>query len=355
MIRLRSRFIIFLFAFFFLLFFAGCSRTDEKIFLFEAELTASHRFPINDAFHSFELHIHNDYLILSQSLNPGFSQDYFFQAYRLSDFGYVGSFGYRGRGPGEWNNPDVVQSAITSPYLYLCDVSSRQKMTVIHKMELDSSARLIEIGTFTVDTDYNPMNRSVIRDDSLLVYEEYAPNRRALKVHHLKKDHPVITWEWMTSPPAKPSVEENDGILRANNSCIMFIYRVQDRIDIMDWDLTFKKRINYQKGKPVMPTDWRDNIKFYVRSFLGEHFLYAFYSDMYESERKAKNIVSLALEVFDMNGTPVHRYTFCEPTPTTFAVDERTFNLYGYREGGGMEDSISVYHLSGLEEYMQKK
>ena len=65
--------------------------------------------------------------------------------------------------------------------------------------------------------------------------------------------------------------------------------------------------------------------------------------------------MSLALEVFDTNGTPVFRYIFSEPTPESFAVDERTFFLYGFRASGGMEDSISVYHLSGLKEYVQNR
>ena len=127
-------------------------------------------------------------------------------------------------------------------------------------------------------------------------------------------------------------------------------------IDILDWNLNLKKRINYQKGKPIIPTDWRDGMgRYYLHPFLGEHFLYVFYSDMFQSERIAKNIHSLALEVFDMNAIPVSRFTFNEPTPTTFAVDERTFTLYGYRESGGMEDSISVYHLPGLKEYLQNR
>jgi len=61
------------------------------------------------------------------------------------------------------------------------------------------------------------------------------------------------------------------------------------------------------------------------------------------------------LEVFDLNGTPVYRYTFTDPTPELFVVDERTFNLYGYRGDNGLEDSISVYHLAGLKEYAENR
>ena len=98
-----------------------------------------------------------------------------------------------------------------------------------------------------------------------------------------------------------------------------------------------------------------ENKIYYAPSFLGEHFLYAFFFDMSENERKTKNTLHLALEVFDMHGTPVYRYTFSEPTPTAFTVDERTFTLYGYQENGSMEDFISVYHLPGLKEYLQNR
>ena len=97
-------------------------------------------------------------------------------------------------------------------------------------------------------------------------------------------------------------------------------------------------------------------MRYYTESsYLGEQFLYAFYMGMSHKERRDKNIVRFALEVFDLNGTPVYRYTFTEPTPELFVVDERTFNLYGYRGDNGLEDSISVYHLAGLKEFLENQ
>ena len=119
----------------------ACTQVDEKNFLFEAELTADYRFPLHNFMQQPELHIYNDYLILSTTFNPYNQTDYFYQAYKLSDFTFVGAFGPRGRGPGEWINPQVVRPSSNSPYLYLYE-GSRQSTTIIHKMTLDSIPKL---------------------------------------------------------------------------------------------------------------------------------------------------------------------------------------------------------------------
>ena len=293
-------------------FIASCNthHIEEKSFLFEAELTVAHRFPIHESFSPFRMHMHNEYLILSNTFNPNNPVDYFYQAYKLSDFTFVGAFGPRGRGPGEWLNPDVVWTASTSPFFYLCEFSSRQSTAIIHKMAIDSLVKLIEVGSFSVEKGNCTMNRPVIKNDSLLVFDEFTPDIRALRVHHLLDDHPVITWEYGTTTPMdKLYLEENRGILRANDSSIVFIYLYKDMIDIMDWDLKLKKRINYQRRKPVLHENLPDNKIYHTATFLGENFLYAFYSDIPETERKARNRHSLALEVFDMNAIPVSRLT----------------------------------------------
>ena len=334
----------------------ACNRVEDKRFLFEAELTATHRFPMGEPFYPLRMCIFNDYLILG-TLNSQVSPDYFFQAYQLSDYSYKGSFGRRGRGPGEWNNPEIVRSSSNSPYLYLFEVSSRELTAVIHKMLLDSTLRLIEEESFLIEKGLLTfMNRPIIRNDSLLVYDEFAPEA-AIRVHHLHGELPVITWTYGTTPNTEQRfMDVNRGLLLANDSCVMFPYIYQDRIDIMEWNLALKESLNYQKGKPIIHTGSPDNnVKYYTGSYLGEFFLYAFYSGMSDKELQAKNGVGHTLEVFDMNGTPVYRYVFPEPLPFPFAVDERTFTLYGYSIKNGMEDYISVYPLPGLGEYLQNR
>lgn len=341
----------------FLVLFFACANVDNvdsKHFLYETELTVEYIFPLGESIYPRVMHIYNDYLILLQLNNPGYSFDYFFQAYQLSDGAYKGSFGAKGRGPGEWLNVDIIHSPVNSPYLYLCDASSRQSKVEILKTVIDSVVRLQIIDTFQIDKGFLVMNRPVIRNDSLLVFDEITFEQRALRVHHLDKTYPVITWEYGTKV-SDPYFDENMGILRANASCIMFIYNFKDRIDIMDWNLKLKRSLNYQKVKPVFHKEWADRVKYHTPSYLGDNFLYTFYTGMSSNELKAKKSQGFALEVFDLEGTPIYRYFFTEPIPDLFAVDERTFTLYGYRESGGMEDSISVYHLSGLREYLQNK
>ena len=336
--------------------FMACTQIDKKNFLFEAELTVAYTIPIHEMFPPLDLHIHNDFLILSNVGNPGYSLDYFFQAYRLSDLTYTGSFGRRGRGPNEWVNPDVVRSSVNCPYFYFWDVSSRQSTAVIHKMVLDSMALMTEKDPFLVEKGYSFMNRPVIRNDSLLVFDEFMPDQRAVRVHHLHGERPVTTWYYgLSSSNSHPFFDENMGTLLANDSCIIFIYRFKDRIDIMDWDLKLKKRMNYQRGKLAVHEDRSEMITYYSPSYLGDHFLYTFYMGMSIKERQNRNVQSLDLEVSDLNGTSICHYTFSTPTPSIFAVDERTFTLYGYRGDNGMEDCIYVYQLSGLKEYLQNR
>ena len=266
MIKPSNKHKLSLFILFFLIFCSACNHVNEKRFLFEAELSAVHRFPLHDVFSSLGMHIHNDYLILSQMFNPYSPVDYFFHAYRLSDFTYIGSFGPRGRGPGEWLNPQVVRTSNTSSYLYLEDVYSRQSTAVIHKMALDSLGRLTEIGCFSVDKGYIAMNRPVIRNDSLLVFDEFSGVNGAHWVFHLQEERPAISQEWMNNPNPV-TIDENMGSLMANDSCIVYVYMFKKMIDIRDWNLNLKRRLNYQKGKPIIQ-DQLSTKRYYFLSFL---------------------------------------------------------------------------------------
>ena len=335
--------------------YSACSHIGRKYFLYEAVLTVAHTFPVHDAFYPIEMYVKNNELILCQTNTPISFPDVFFQAYSLADYSCQGLFGFKGRGPGEWLLPQIVGSSLNSPYLYLHEVSSRQPDNVIYKMILDSTTQLNQVETFFVKTGPVFMNRPVINGDSLLVFIEYLPEQ-AIRVHHLNQERPVITWNWGTLPPQQVSYDENFGTLCANDSYIVYLYRYQERIDFMDWNLKLKRSLNYQKSKPVIGKDMMDNVNFYGRSFLGEHFLYTFHfgKSLKESEI---NDLGTALEVFDLNGTPVCRYTFPQPRPHIFTVDERTFTLYGFRETENTDDAenyITVYHMPELKEYFQK-
>ena len=332
-----------------------CSHIEPKSFMFEAELVPERRFLIRDVFHPEEIHIHNDNLILCQVNLAHYFPDIFFQAYSLPDNAYKGSFGRKGRGPGEWLNPRIIHSSVNAPHLYLWDGASSQKIAFIYKMLLDSMLNLIAMDTIPVDKGYCFMNCPSIKSDSLLMFEEVWPEP-AIRIHHLHQEYPVTSWDWSSGSSLENRLlDKNIGTSLANDSRIVYLYNLQDRVDFMDWNLRLKKRLNFQKTKPVIHEDTRDNIKYYGNSYLGEHFLYASYSGMSSRERGIKKSTKRILEVFDLNGTPIYRYIFPEFAPVIFTVDERTFSLYGYRGTNGLEDSISVYHLSGLREYLQEK
>ncbi|MCL2738334.1 MAG: TolB-like 6-bladed beta-propeller domain-containing protein, partial [Bacteroidales bacterium] len=338
-----SCFIVFL-----LLISCNTNPIDSKDFLFEVELQPEHRFPLVEAFFPIRMYIHNDYLILYQSNTSNYQPDVFFAAYSLSDYSYKGSFGHKGRGPGEWIFPMFIRSTSNSPYLYLTDLSFRETTALIHKMILDSTMRLKAVDTFRIDKGgYHSMNNMVISKDSLLVYDEFA-SAPVLKIHRLGRDVPAISWKYgnyegdSRAYLQQSQFDENRGMLAANDSRIVFLYTFQDRIDIMDWNFKPQRRLNFQKTKPVISKDNRmDNVWYYSNAFLGQHFLYTYYYGVRFGEYMTRN--DMVMEVFDLNGAPVCRYTFSRPMPAIFTVDERNFTLYGYRGDDGLEDSISVY------------
>ena len=332
----------------------SCARVDRKHFLFESALTVDHRFPM-EVFNPMGMYIHNDYLILHQVNNAQSSEGYFFQVYNLSDGAFKGSFGRRGRGPGEWLSLFPVSSPCDVPYFYFYDMSVRESSVVIYKTMLDSIAQPVEVDSFSIEKGFSSMSRAVIKDDSLFLYNEFLPER-AVRLYHLRGEFPLQTWTYGPSFDNQRFEDENMGTLHANDSCIVFLYNLKDRIDILDWNLQLKKCLNYQKGQVVMHQNPMENVWYYsASSCLGKHFLYVLYLGVPYIEFWQNNVLQYALEVFDLNGRPICRYTFPEPSPRLFVVDERTFNLYGYRGENDLEDFISVYHLPGLKEYLETK
>jgi len=332
---------------------ASCNTNyvENKHFLFEAQLTG-YSFPLYDHIFPTEMHIHNEYLILCESNLPHYQPDLFFHAYSLSDYKYIGSFGRKGRGPGEWIFPKILRSGNYTPYLYLMDVPSHRPAVSIHKMMIDSMVQVTEIGRYFVNKGDRSMSQPAIGNNSLLVFDELMPET-AIRLHHLEEERPVITWNYGSNDGL---TDKNRGTLCANDSRIIFLYTYRDRIDILDWNLHLKKRLNYQKRNPIIYKDPMDNVMYYGKSFIGESFFYTFYLGVSPKEFKANDHMGLVLEVYDLEGTPVCSYTFIGPTPTVFTVDERSFTLYGYNsELGGLEDFISVYQLTELMEYSQEK
>ena len=336
-----------------LIFYTTCNHTGIKKFVFEAELTG-YRFPVSEIAFPIHMRIYNDYLILCQLNSPNFLPNVFFHIYSLSDNTYKGAFGRRGRGPGEWINPNIAYSSANSKYLYISESISNN--SIIYKMVLDSINQLTETDRFSVKKEGVSISNLVVSKDSLFIFDEYPPEP-ALNVHHLSGDHPVFTWKY-GSKSDNIFLNEDRGTLRANDSHVIFLYNYKDRIDFMDWNLKLKKRLNYQKNESVIQ-DFMDITVYYNSgAYLGEKFLYALRLGMSNREytiKRQQNEEVLELEVFDLNGTPICRYTFSEPAPTEFVVDERTFMLYGYRGSDIDNDFISVYPLPGLKEYLQNK
>jgi len=130
-----------------LLISCNTNRIDSKSFLFEMELNPDNHFPLYETFLPLRMYVNNDYLILAQGNTGNYSPEFFFVAYSLSDYSYKGSFGLKGRGPGEWIYPIMIRSSFDSPFLYLTDLSFLHSTATIYKMVLDSTIRLREVNS----------------------------------------------------------------------------------------------------------------------------------------------------------------------------------------------------------------
>ena len=329
-----------------ILFLSACIDSSEQKFFPQEYPLTSKRFDLGRPIHPFDIELKNGFLIFCA---------YPVMIYSATDYSlrYV----YERR-----TEPDAIQLPqnirSSSPYFYVLDVNNKNE---IRKYLIDSLGQpfLMERG-FAGTTI--AMNRPYLRD-SLIVYDEFIPEA-SLKIHNLYTNAEVMSMTYGTTDLDSRFFDKNMGGLYANDSCMAFAYKYQDRIDFYDWQFTLKKSINHQRSEPVivpkihMPGTPSDNVVYYHTSYMGRNYFYTLYRGIsqrvFESEKVLVNKefnVSISsptcdvLEVYALNGEPVCRFQFTDMAPSMFVVDEENNRILGYREG--LTDLL-VYPLQGL-------
>ena len=312
---------------------------QQKSFPQEHRLT-SERFPLTRE--PLHMELKEDFLIIC-TRNA-------LQIHSASDYSFVQAIG------DEMQQPDAMLQILrsSSPFLYTMDVNRKNEM---RKYRLNSSGHsvLLQSG-FTGVT--SSMNRPYILRDSLIVYDEFFPEA-SIKIHNLYTNKLARTLPYGATSLNDRFFDKNMGGLYANDSCIVFAYKYQNRIDFYDWQLNLRRSVNRQHSNPIINQQNRiNNILYYGHSFMGQNYFYTLFRGVSHKVFRTDSLLNRSgrsyiygltrdiLEVYDMDGLLVCRFHFDDIAPAIFVVDEKRNRLLGYREV--YPDSLLVYQLKGL-------
>ena len=321
---------------------------EKKIFPQEYRLTGM-RYPLGGG-DVKDMEIKDGFLILCMNYSP-------IRIFSTEDYSFIQSF--EERQPSE---PSKINQFVktSSPFLYIMNVNNKNE---IRKYQVDSLGQpvLLQSG-FTGVT--NSMHRAYMLHDSLILYDEFIPDA-SLKIHNLHTNSTEHVLPYGTTSLEDRFLDKNMGGVYANDSCIAFVYKYQDRIDFFDWQFNLKQSVNHQKSDPVIyKHEWGaglppQNVLYYGNSFMGQNYFYTLYrgvsNQLFRSDSILVNrdfniyvygLTRDVLEVYDLQGHPLCRFHFDDLAPSMFVVDEDKNRLLGHRIAYG--DSLLVYPLQGL-------
>ena len=325
---------------------AACSQIPEQKEFPQGYQLTSLRVPLRGSLYPSEMDLINDFLIICSHSS--------IHIYSVKNYSFTSSLGY-GKQPDSFQLPQFVRSS--TPHLYVMEVNNKN---VIKKYQIDSLGQPILLQT-SFSGVVNPMHRPYIMRDSVIVYDEFIPEA-SLKIHNLHTNTEVLAMPYGTTSLDDRFFDKNIGGLYANDSCMAFAYKYQDRIDFYDWQFNLKQSINHQQSESkINPLDTRENISYYGYSYMGRNYFYTLYrgvsNELFRSDSLLINTVPNIpitvygltrdiLEVYDLDGQPVCRYSFTDVAPSVFVVDEQQNRLLGHR--ASCADSLLVFQLQGL-------
>jgi hypothetical protein len=136
-----------------------------------------------------------------------------------------------------------------------------------------------------------------------------------------------------------------------NDSRVVFCYGYKKQIDFMDFKFNLINRVKFEFAAPKhIDLRSREDVNLsYICSYLGKRYFYTLYLGISSNKRTYLSSQGTFLEVYDLDGNPVIRYLLNGGYPVYFAVDEKTFTLYGPQAYDDPEDHMLVYKLKGLK------
>lgn len=266
--------------------------------------------------------------------------DSLFHIYDLRTNELKCAFGQKGQGPDDFINPILVICQLND--FVIVDESTYQ--------------------FFEINNDGCPILKAKIKpkfdgfisqlglvNDSVIVGNPayFNPN---IYIYNIDQEAPVKTLKYRDENLMDPILDPNSGQIYANGERIIFSYDYKKEINFMDTEFNLLKKVSFDfaKSDDTLLGSGDENFA-YTTGYLGKRYFYVPYLGQSWKAYQEKGKVGTILEVFDLNGNPIAKYTFEGKSPTFFAVDEETFTLYGTTDDGDPEDCLLVYKLDGLK------
>jgi hypothetical protein len=263
-----------------------------------------------------------------------------YHIYDLTTYELKSTFGSRGEGPNDFVVPWLLHTNLSD--FFITDNN------YLHRFEITGEGQAVLKGV--EEAAYiSGLNEAAFINDSLYVQDGryLSPSLHLLT---LKDEMPRKSWTYRNPDIMDYYVDPDMGNVYANESRIVLCYGYKKQIDFMDTGLNMIKRVKFNYTPPSDISSQKDgDVKAsYGYNYLGKRYLYALFFGTSWNEYRAQLTHGTYLEVYDLDGNPVIKYYLDGRSPAHFAVDEKTFTLYGPGDDGDPEDNLLVYKLKGL-------
>ena len=314
----------------------ACTPSSVVVFPIDKTLTPE-LMPLQGVTSPMRVEIKHPYLIVQNDKQ----NDSLFHIYNLTDKKLVGVFGRKGQGPGEFTTPWLVQT-------YLSDliVEDNHKF---HHYEFDSLGHPVQKESMEAQTVVSIVAEAAFINDSIFVVDERYTGPNLYKFN-MNSEIPLKKFSYRTPNMIDFYADPQMGYVVANNKRIILCRGYKKEIEFMDTDFNLIKKISFEFDSPTEITGQNQgdvNVS-YDNAYLGEHYLYVSCIGTSWNEYYKRNTYGSIIEVYDLDGNPVARYTLNGRQPIYFAVDEETYTLYGPGPDANPEDNLLVYQLKGL-------
>ena len=269
--------------------------------------------------------------------------DSLFHIYNLVDHKLTNAFGIKGEGPDDFIGPWLFNTQFSD--FLISDNPKNQ----IHAFGVNEEGMPVLKGT-KQPSFINRIDDAAFISDSLYVIDPMytAPSLYLLT---LQDELPRKTKQYRNPDIMDYMADPDMGNVYANEKRIVLCYGYKKQIDFMDTDFNLIKRVKFKSSPPpdiINSENQWDVIRCYSTGYLGKRYLYVLFLGKSSKELRNGSSHTFFLEVYDLEGNPVARYLLDGIRPVYFAVDEKTFTLYGAGDDGNPEDYLLMYKLKGL-------
>ncbi len=260
--------------------------------------------------------------------------DKLLRIYSLPDFKLISTALSKGRGPGEFQFPDIIKSNAKDTLLYLYESSNNR----IYALKSDYSVSVAYQGEVASDQGtYAPYNKQwgTLDNAPNIVYMQQDYNKRTneILVDKMVEDSVITTPiadltfnpKYKNWPAYIGSFGVNEKLGRA-----YYAYKYFKRVVVYDINSSNFKVLEFETEQNGLKNGAIDqSVTHYWKSADGEDYFYLLYSGrtpMDVGRDNSKGNAHIFIEKFDWNGTPVAKYML--DSWGYFTVDEENNKIY---------------------------